>query len=288
MTREITMAALDIDAVEAFVLTADLRSFTRAAEVLGTTQSVVSLKLRRLEERLGRRLLERTPRLVRLSPEGAAFLQPARDLLAAHERALACEAPQERRLVLGISDHVAGPDLPRLLARLGASDPALRIEIRSGFSRPLLQAFDAGELDAAIVRREADRRDGEALFTDDFGWFAAESLASNAPVEPLPLASLAPPCGVRGHALRLLDAAGIAWTEAFVGSGIAAVTAAVEAGLAVAPLARRIAPPGAVDVGPDWGLPAFPSSPVVLHSRASDPRTRTALRTLTAAFRARR
>jgi DNA-binding transcriptional LysR family regulator len=80
--------ALDIDAVQAFVLGADLRSFTRAAEALGTTQSAVRLKLRRLEDGLGQRLLDRTPRLVRLSAAGAAFLAPARALLQAHHAAL--------------------------------------------------------------------------------------------------------------------------------------------------------------------------------------------------------
>ena len=68
------MRALDLDTVQAFVLVADLASFTRAAEASGTTQSAVSLKLKKLEQRLGRRLIERTPRLVRLSGDGAAFL----------------------------------------------------------------------------------------------------------------------------------------------------------------------------------------------------------------------
>ena len=53
--------------MEAFVLVADLRSFTHAAEALGLTQAGVSLKLRRLEGAVGRRLLDRTPRQVRLS-----------------------------------------------------------------------------------------------------------------------------------------------------------------------------------------------------------------------------
>jgi DNA-binding transcriptional LysR family regulator len=63
------MKALDIEAVQAFVLTADLKSFTRAAEAMDTTQSAISLKIKRLEDGLGRRLLERTPRLVRLSAD---------------------------------------------------------------------------------------------------------------------------------------------------------------------------------------------------------------------------
>jgi Bacterial regulatory helix-turn-helix protein, lysR family len=42
------MKTLDLDAVAAFVLVADFRSFTRAAEAAGTTQSAISLKLKRL------------------------------------------------------------------------------------------------------------------------------------------------------------------------------------------------------------------------------------------------
>src|ERR671938_486940 len=43
---------LDLDAVQAFVRIAELDSFTRAAEAMRTTQAAVSLKLKRLEERL--------------------------------------------------------------------------------------------------------------------------------------------------------------------------------------------------------------------------------------------
>src|SRR5689334_22280913 len=114
------MRSLDLDAVNAFVLVADLRSFTRAAQALGTTQAAVSLKLKRLEDRLGRRLVERTPRTVRLSGEGAAFIERARDLLRAQERALADLLPAPKRLTLGISDHAAGAELPLLLSRIDA------------------------------------------------------------------------------------------------------------------------------------------------------------------------
>ena len=83
------MDTLDADAVRAFVAIVDFKSFTRAADALGSTQGAVSVKLKRLEARIGEKLIERTPRLVRLSVEGAAFLEPARDFLAAHDRAIA-------------------------------------------------------------------------------------------------------------------------------------------------------------------------------------------------------
>jgi DNA-binding transcriptional LysR family regulator len=279
-----TSRPLDLDATEAFVRIADLGSFTRAAEAMGTTQAAVSLKLKRLEDRLDCRLVERTPRHVQLSARGEAFLAHARELLAAHERALAHFAAVRQRLTIGISDHVAGPELPALIARMNAQDPQLLIEIRIGSSAPLLQSFDRRELDAAIVRVHDGRSDATVLAEEKFGWFAAPGWQPRAG-EPLPVATLAEPCGVRAVAAQSLDTAGVAWTESFVGGGVAAVVAAVMAGLGVAALAPRMLPLGAVDVGRRLGLPALPRLPVVLHTRARDGRPREALAALSAAFR---
>ena len=69
------MSTLDIDTVQAFLLVAELQSFTRAAEALGTTQAAVSMKLQRLESVLGKRLVERSPRAVR--PDRRWFGVPA-------------------------------------------------------------------------------------------------------------------------------------------------------------------------------------------------------------------
>jgi DNA-binding transcriptional LysR family regulator len=274
------MKVLDLDAVRAFVLVADLRSFTRAADALDTTQSAVSLKLKRLEAHLGKQLLERTPRVVRLSPDGNAFLNAARDLLNAHERALGSLSLERRRLVLGLSEHVAGPDLPLLLGRLNAHDPGLVVELHMGTSATLLAQFDERRLDAVIIRYGADespRDDARVLFSEPLGWLATPTWLPRAG-EPLALALLSPPCNVRDVALRTLMKAGIAWQEVFVGGGVAAVGAAAAAGLAVSPLARRVAPRGLLDVGARLGLPALPESRVTLHSRVRDPRSVETLR----------
>src|SRR5215207_3424302 len=230
---------LDLDAVEAFVRIAELDSFTRAAEAMRTTQGAVSLRLKRLEERLGCRLIERTPRYVQLSAQGAAFLEHARELLEVHDRALAVCAGARQRLTIGISDHVAGPELPALISRMNAQDPQLLIEIRIGSSGNLLQSFDRRELDTVIVRLHDRRSDGEVLTEEKFGWFAAPSWQHRAG-EPLPVATMPEPCGVRVMAGQLLDAAGVPWAEVFVGGGVAAVAAAVMAGLGVAALAPRM------------------------------------------------
>lgn len=275
---------LDLDAVHAFVRIAELGSFTRAAEAMQTTQAAVSLKLKRLEDRLGARLVERTPRHVELSARGAAFLDHARELLEAHDRALATLVSTRQRLAIGISDHVAGPELPQLIARMNAQDPQLLIEIRIATSGDLLQSYDRRELDTVLVRLDVGRRDGQVITEEQLGWFAAAAWQHRAG-EPLHVATMAEPCGVRALAAQLLDDAGVPWTETFVGGGVPAVAAAVMAGLGVAALAPRMLPFGALDVGPKLGLPPLPRLPVMLHTRVKQGRARDALAALSAAFR---
>ena len=280
------MKQLDLEAVQAFVLVADFKSFTRAAEAMGSTQSAVSLKLKRLETHLGRHLVDRTPRRVRLSADGEAFLDAARDLVAAQERAVGTFAVQRRRMSLGISHHIVGPELPSILKRLGEHDPALVIELRVESSDVVLREFDAGDVDAVLtLRHDSARRDGEVLMKERFGWFAAPDWTARSG-EPLRLATQSASCGLRLSSTRALDAAGIAWTEVFVGGSVATIGAAVAAGLAVAALSRRCAPPGAIDVAAKFSLPPLPPLGVVLHSRVADARSRAALRSFVAALRA--
>lgn len=277
------MKTLDVEAVQAFVLTADLQSFTRAADVMDMTQSAVSLKIKRLEDGLGRKLLERTPRRVRLSADGSAFLSSARALVAAHQGAVgAFASSQPRRLTFGISHHIVGADLPLLLRRIGHAKSGVALEMRIAPSRELLEAFDGGTLDAAIVLRHDNRRqDGEMISRESFGWIGTPDF-SQAPGEPLRIATQPQPCSVRTMAIGALDAAGIAWTEVFVGGGVNTIGAAVSAGLAVAALGRRVAPQGSIDLGPRLGLPALPARDLVLHTGLRDKQATGVLRTFAA------
>jgi len=280
--------ALDIDALRALVLVADYRSFTRAAEALEATQAAISLRLKRLETRIGRRLLERTPRLVQLTPDGAALLAEARHVLAAHDAALAAlEAKPQRPLLLGISDQAVGAQLPGLLAQLRGRLPGLRLEVRIGLSRDLSEAFDTGKIDAAILHHVGRKtpRGAELLLQDRLGWFAAPGFEWRAG-EPLPLLALAAPCTVRASAIKALDTAKIRWSESFTGGGVGALTAAVAAGLGVAVLGRRARLPGMTEWTKRQRLPELPEITIVLQSRVSDPVLSRALREIASAIRA--
>ena len=69
---------LDLDLLRCFVAVAERGGFTAAGAALGLTQSAVSLKVKRLEEVVQRRVLERTSRSVLLTRDGETLLAYAR------------------------------------------------------------------------------------------------------------------------------------------------------------------------------------------------------------------
>ena len=80
---------LNLAQVRAFVAAARCEHFGQAAAELGLTQQALSKRIARLEEELGVRLFDRVHHQVRVSQDGARFLEPATRVLAAGEAAVA-------------------------------------------------------------------------------------------------------------------------------------------------------------------------------------------------------
>src|SRR5690606_11791567 len=78
-----------LQAIEIFVKVAELKSFSAAADALNLSRTLVSERVRDLEEDLGVRLLQRTTRRVSLTEPGASFLARVRIGLAALDEAAA-------------------------------------------------------------------------------------------------------------------------------------------------------------------------------------------------------
>src|SRR3954469_25994436 len=76
-----------IDAMQAFVLVADLKGFAPAARKLGLSASGVTRLIAALEDRVGARLLQRTTRSVTLTDVGSRYLERARRIVSDVEEA---------------------------------------------------------------------------------------------------------------------------------------------------------------------------------------------------------
>lgn len=158
--------------IAAFVAVAQNASFTRAAEQLETSKSNVGKAVQRLEARLGTRLLQRTTRAVRLTEDGALYLDAARaslDGLAEAEAVLAarCDEPAGRvRVDIAVSLGIA---VVPTLAELRRRYPKVTLELSFSdrHSDPVRDGWDLivriGELPAGgdmTVRKLCDLRNG--------------------------------------------------------------------------------------------------------------------------------
>lgn len=146
--------------LNAFSVVAEERNFTRAAAKLGTSQSALSYTIRRLEVRLGVRLLTRTTRSVSLTEAGERLLRtlgPALDDIAA-ELALLSELRDKPAGTIRITagEHAAEAALWPALASLLQRYPDIKVEV----------IIDYGLTDIVAERYDAGVRLGEQLAKD--------------------------------------------------------------------------------------------------------------------------
>lgn len=142
---------MDIPALRIFATVAREGSLSRAAERLHLTQPAVSLQVKALQERLNLRLFERTPRGMRLTPDGAALL-PLADRVLEAQREFAGAAKRLHTQVRGTLSigTILDPEFTRLgafLRQLVESAPQVETVLRQGMSGEVLARVEAGELD---------------------------------------------------------------------------------------------------------------------------------------------
>lgn len=144
------MAREDLSDLSVFVVVAEERSFTRAAARLGTSQSAVSQTIRRLEGRLGVRLLNRTTRSVLPTQAGERLLTGLRPALSDIEDQLAGltelrDKPAGAvRITTGqhAADTVLWPVLESLLPKY--PDVQVELSVDTGLRDIVADRFDAG------------------------------------------------------------------------------------------------------------------------------------------------
>jgi DNA-binding transcriptional LysR family regulator len=260
-----TTTDLDPDLLKAFLAVAEHRSFTRAAHVLNRTQSAVSVQIRRLEERLGTKLFQRTRAGVVTTATGDELREYARRILALHAEAV--EALRARRaeavVRLGVMDDYGTVVIPPLLTSFSQSHPTVRIEIETGLTATM-PARLGDAYDLVIAMHAQGSGDGELLKREQAVWAAAASYCTKAR-NPLPVALYPPGCLFRQWAAEALDAAGLPWRLAYVSRTLAAVERIAAQGLAVTVVKAGTLPAGLRALSDRDGMPPLPAAEIRLH-----------------------
>ena len=138
-----------------FVVIAEERSFTGAAERLWIAQPGLSTQIRRLEAELGIKLFDRHTRGVDLTEVGKLFLERARTALAAADAARSTGADLEAGLVgairLGIAVEACARVVPELLDAFGRERPGVELTVFQSYGGALLRDLRDGRLDAVLA-----------------------------------------------------------------------------------------------------------------------------------------
>jgi DNA-binding transcriptional LysR family regulator len=266
--------ALDADLLRAFVLIAEGRSFTEAAEMVGRTQSAVSMQIKRLEETLGQKVLNRGKGGdVELTPHGELLLAHARQILSLNDEVVAMfRAPALAGTVrLGTPDDYAFGYLPPILKRFADTHPAVQVDVRCAPSNELVERLKEGELDLTLASDGHQPRNWQTmpLWRGPLVWVTSSRHAPHR-LDPLPLALAQDDaratrnCDWARAAMTALDRAGRRYRLAYSSESQIGTHAPVLAGLAVTVSTLSWLPDGLRPLRPDEGLPPLPEFGVVL------------------------
>ncbi|WP_375261547.1 LysR family transcriptional regulator [Palleronia sp.] len=257
---------LDLTALRSFVAVADVGGVTRAAGHLHLTQSAVSMQLKRLEESLGTRLLDRTTRSVALTPAGEQLVSYARRMLTLNDEAIArmTDDVYEGEITLGVPHDILYPAIPPVLAAFAQRFPRMRVHLLSLGTRTLREMFARGECDAILTTEETLGEGGETLAVLPLIWAGAMNGVAWRQ-RPLRFA-FTRTCIFSPIARARLDAAGIDWVAVVdSASDHRASEAAVMADLALYVILDNTLPQGVASVPAVAGLPPLPDQKINLY-----------------------
>jgi DNA-binding transcriptional LysR family regulator len=157
ITEPNQLLGLEVRHLAALEAVARERSFGRAAERLGYTQSAVSQQIATLERIVGERLLERPGRGrgVTLTAAGELLLGHAEAIVArldaVHADMTALRAGETGTLRVGTYQSVGARVLPRLIRRFRETRPGVELSLHEPTTDPeLYQLIERGEVDLAF------------------------------------------------------------------------------------------------------------------------------------------
>lgn len=140
--------------LRAFVAVGRMRHFGDAAAQLGVSQPTLSQSLSTLEANLGLQLIERSPRMVLVTPAGERLLPLAEAAVAAVDAVTDAVEPARwltGPMSIGIIPTIAPYLLPAILRMLRREAPELRLTVREDQTWRLVESLRRGELDIAVL-----------------------------------------------------------------------------------------------------------------------------------------
>ena len=145
---------MEIRQLQTFVQAAQLESFSKTAEMLGYSQSAITVQMRLLETELNTRLFDRMGKKVVLTPQGREFLKSANKIL--YEVNKASKSMNDDReltnpLHVGTIESLCTAKFPRILSEFHSLHPRVNLQITVDSPEKLIRMMDHNELDLIYI-----------------------------------------------------------------------------------------------------------------------------------------
>ena len=154
-----------------FCTVVDSGNFTKAAEILGYTQSAVSQSVKALEDEIGTVLLNRKRGELTLTADGRQYYPFIRSIYASEqsleEKKLEMEGLDNLEIKIGTFTNISRDILPRILHVFQHSYPSVRFTLRQGDYSSIPEWLSSGEIDLGFINANAvDRNNIHPLYRD--------------------------------------------------------------------------------------------------------------------------
>ena len=257
---------LEIDLLRSFMAVATHLNFTKAAHSVSRTQSAVSLKIKRLEQIVGKPLFNRSRQSVSITPTGETLKVYAKRILIANDTALSqIQQPEaEGRVRVGAPDDYATLVLPKILSVIAAEHPRLQIEVVCENTPDLLRMLDSRDLDIAIGVHTPGSVSGQVLCYEPLHWVAAPGYTDD-PDATLSLVLWPPDCASRLIAMDALKQTDRKWRVSYSTRSIGLIESALLSSPTLGVMEASCIPESLQIVDGQIGLPALPDVAISVH-----------------------
>jgi DNA-binding transcriptional LysR family regulator len=269
------MLNIPTDLLRTLLAVVDMRSFTKAAQMIGVTQPAVSSQIKRLQYLLGYEVLDKSAPGVSLTPRGEIVVNNARRLLAINDEILNLTSGRLPRQTIrfGIPVDYAGSRIPAALIRFRERWPDVGYNVGSGPVEEMLRDLHNGVFDIVLATfTERPTIEARHIWTQELVWVHSDA------VEPdlggaVPLVSYGVDSTCQRAAVSALHRVGFDCNFVFTSQSNASLLAAVAAGFGVMAVPRGRAIRNNLVVWEDSPLPKLPELYCALVVREGGDRT---------------
>ncbi|MGE3920523.1 MAG: LysR substrate-binding domain-containing protein [Gammaproteobacteria bacterium] len=238
--------SLDTITLQCYLAVAETRSFTKAAQRVGRTQSAISQQIAKLENLIEKPLVNRGKELS-LTTDGEIFFGYAKRIYELHRESLDRfkEPELQGEIRFGLPEDFASIILSDVLVEFSRMHPLVLLNVECDLTLNLLERFNKKKLDLILIKTNEQQISSKAIHvcSESVEWVGKKELMPSLSNDcPIPLVLSPAPCVYRHNVIETLDKAHIKWRPTYSSASYTGKMAAVRAGLGITAIQRSMIP----------------------------------------------